>query len=515
MKVITIGSSNVYRFIKEISNETRDLISMQKCTQMSTFKVRMEELEETDERILITVIENFICDTVGEESEKQRIEKKIDESLSEFVEILGVTAKKLPRSRLVVIEPMARPAVQWYTEGLKAITSEYSKRIQALQLINISVVKRCDLPKQIFDQDQVHLTIDSGKQFLESIMYYAGQVYEAQLVELDNEQVPMEVVAGGSGQSETESGIIPLTGPVATMPRTTEQRLDDLEARIETRWKNDDIVIARIREELDFAANTKKEDRIIITGMTSTTESPKSQIEMKKWLKEVVVPAHLNKIVPESGKKILFVSPGRSTNGEIPLCEVRLEDRECALKIRKAYGQMRKEGKVEGRLFVANSVTQATRVRLEVLRAIAKVCSTNNEDFFAQSFTSRPVLQIKRKDSGGQLTLPYVDAVSKFGGRVGDSDLSVAYERAGATFKGQMRQNFIVLADKGVRSWGNQSRGGAGRSTNPGTNKRGRETENEPNQSKRQSWISERGSRGGRGGNAGGQGRGKTGANGN
>ena len=486
---------------------------MQKCTQMSTFKVRMEELDETDERILITVIENFICDAVGEESEKQRIEKKIDESLSEFVEILGVTAKKLPKSRLVVIEP--RPAVQWYTEGLKAITSEYSKRIQALQLINISVVKRCDLPKQIFDQDQVHLTIDSGKQFLESIMYYAGQVYEAQLVELDNEQVPMEVVAGGSGQSETESGIIPLTGPVATMPRTTEQRLDDLEARIETRWKNDDIVIARIREELDFAANTKKEDRIIITGMTSTTESPKSQIELKKWLKEVVVPAHLNKIVPESGKKILFVSPGRSTNGEIPLCEVRLEDRECALKIRKAYGQMRKEGKVEGRLFVANSVTQATRVRLEVLRAIAKVCSTNNEDFFAQSFTSRPVLQIKRKDSGGQLTLSYVDAVSKFGGRVGDSDLSVAYERAGATFKGQMRQNFIVLADKGVRSWGNQSRGGAGRSTNPGTNKRGRETENDPNQSKRQSWISERGSRGGRGGNAGGQGRGKTGANGN
>ena len=309
MKVITIGSSNVYRFIKEISNETRDLISMQKCTQMSTFKVRMEELDETDERILITVIENFICDAVGEESEKQCIEKKIDESLSEFVEILGVTAKKLPRSRLVVIEPMARPAVQWYTEGLKAITSEYSKRIQALQLINISVVKRCDLPKQIFDQDQVHLTIDSGKQFLESIMYYAGQVYEAQLVELDNEQVPMEVVAGGSGQSETESGIIPLTGPVATMPRTTEQRLDDLEARIETRWKNDDIVIARIREELDFAANTKKEDRIIITGMTSTTESPKSQIEMKKWLKEVVVPAHLNKIVPESGKKNSVCEP--------------------------------------------------------------------------------------------------------------------------------------------------------------------------------------------------------------
>ena len=508
MKVITIGSSNVHRFMKEITIETRDLISLQKCTQMSAFKVRMEELEETDEKILISVIENFICDKVGQEQVKEQIETKIDEALKEFVEVLGETVKRLPKSRFVVIEPMARPAVQWYTEGLKAITNEYAKRINALQLINISVIKRCDLPKQIFDQDQVHLTKDSGKQFVESIMYYACQVYEAQLVELDSEHVPMEVVAGGSGVAQPETGVIPLTGPTA--PRTTKQRLDDLEARIESRWRNDDIVIARIREELDFTANTKKEDRIIITGMTSTTERPKSQIDLKKWLKDVVVPAHLNKIVPESGKKILFVSPGRSVNGEIPLCEVRLEDRECALKIRKGYGQMRKEGKVEGRLFVANSVTQATRVRLEVLRAIAKVCLNSNEDFFAQSFTSRPVLQIKRKDSGGQLTLSYVDAVARYGGRVGDSDLSVAYERAGATFKGQMRQNFIVLADKGVRSLGSQSRGGAGWS-----NKRGRETESDPHQSKRQSWIGERGARGGRGGGTGGQGRGRAGASGN
>ena len=95
------------------------------------------------------------------------------------MEVLGETAKKLPRNRFVVIKPMARAAVQWYSDGLKEIMNEYSKRIHALQLINISVIKRCDLPKQIFDQDQVHLTKDSGKQFVESIMYYACQVYEA------------------------------------------------------------------------------------------------------------------------------------------------------------------------------------------------------------------------------------------------------------------------------------------------------------------------------------------------
>jgi hypothetical protein len=433
---------------------------------------------------------------------------QVNKTLEAFVEVVKAAATRLPESRFAILEPMLRPGVRWYSEGHEELRIGYSRMIGAIGLINISLIKCDDLPSQIFEDDGVHLTRGTGLPFLNALIYYAEDIFKAAVIDLANEHVPMEVVAGGSAVVQPETGVIPLTGPA--VPRTTEQRLDDLEARIENRWKNDDIVIARIREELDFTANTKKEDRIIITGMTSATERPKSQIDLKKWLKDVVVPAHLNKIVPESGKKILFVSPGRSVNGEIPLCEVRLEDRECALKIRKGYGQMRKEGKIEGRLFVANSVTQATRVRLEVLRAIAKVCSNSNEDFFAQSFTSRPVLQIKRKDSGGQLTLSYVDAVARYGGRVGDSDLSVAYERAGATFRGQMRQNFIVLADKGVRSFGSQSRGGAGWS-----NKRGRETESDPHQSKRQSWIGGRGARGGRGGGTGGQGRGGAGANGN
>lgn len=152
-------------------------------------------------------------------------------------------------------------------------------------------------------------------------------------------------------------------------------------------------------------ANTKREDRIIITGMISEEARPSGQDEIRKWLKVVEVPSALKNIVPESGSKTLFVSPGRSGNGEIPLCEVRLVDKEWAIKIRRGYGQMKKERKFDGSLFVAYSVTQATRVGLEVLRAIPRVCLSNSEDFFMQSFSSRPVLQIKKIDEVGILTL--------------------------------------------------------------------------------------------------------------
>ena len=75
-------------------------------------------------------------------------------------------------------------------------------------------------------------------------------------------------------------------------------------------------------------------------------------------------------------------------------------------------------------------------------------------------FTSRPILQIRRKDGSGQRTLTFVDAVALYGNKVKTVDLALAYERAGRTYMGQMEQNFVVLNDEGVKEGGRQPRGG-------------------------------------------------------
>jgi hypothetical protein len=90
---------------------------------------------------------------------------------------------------------------------------------------------------------------------------------------------------------------------------------------------------------------------------------------------------------------------------------------------------------------------------------------------------------------GGQFVLTFVDAIVRYGGRVGDSDLRLAYERAGMSFKGQMQQNFVVLNERGVREggWAARGRGGAGQpqgqgrgsqATGANANKRQREVGN-------------------------------------
>ena len=53
-----------------------------------------------------------------------------------------------------------------------------------------------------------------------------------------------------------------------------------------------------------------------------------------------------------------------------------------------------------------------------------------------------------------QQVLTFVDAIARYGGRVSEMDLTLAYERAGSTFKGQMEQNFVVLTEKGVKEGG-------------------------------------------------------------
>ena len=455
MKTIFIGSSNVSRYIDSTSEETKNSVTVQKCTRIEQFKVYLNVLEEGDEKVIVSVIENFLCDRAKGKVTKGDIEQAVGETLETFTELVKEAATRLPQTKFVFVEPMARVAVPWYTAGLGDITNEYGKKLRDLLLLNIYIIKRCDLPAQIFVDDGVHLTQESGQQFVEAVVYYAEDNFKADVVDLDNgqEESAMEVVASGSG-------FIGLSQTEPPRKKTLEEELQLVQKRMEDRWQNDSIVFARIREELDFQANAKKEDRVVITGLVSAIAKPRGEADQKNWINDAVAVA-LNGIVEGSGNKVQFVNSGRTYGDEFPVCEVKMKEKALAIKIRRDFGQQKREGRIEGRMFVANSVTLATRVRLEVLRAIAKVCSNPNEDFFVMGFTPRPVLQIKRKTGGGQLVLTYVDAVVKYGGRVGESDLRLAYERAGLTFRGQMQQNFIILTEEGVREGGRQATGGA------------------------------------------------------
>ena len=309
--------------------------------------------------------------------------------------------------RFAIVEPTQRPGVDWYFDAFENLRASYSKMLSALGLINLSIIKYSDLPSQLFDSDGVHLTSGMGVQFLQAVIYFAGQTFEASLVDLEEdaqmETVEAEEVASGS------AGIVQLNSDqVRTM--TTEEKLLEVIADMEKRRANDDLVFARIREELDFIVNSRKEDRIVITGLSTDIPRPRGDAEVGGWAR-AVVNAALHSFVPDSDKNIQFCSLNRSVNAGVPVCEVKFRE----------------------------------------------------------------------------------------------ADLTLAYERAGTSFAGQMGQNFIVLTDKGVKQGGRQSRGGggAGRAVLTGANKRtlddGDDNDN-GNEAKRQVGSNGRGGASGRGG---------------
>jgi hypothetical protein len=135
------------------------------------------------------------------------------------------------------------------------------------------------------------------------------------------------------------------------------------------------------------------------------------------------------------------------------MVEVRLNSVEAAVGVRKAYAEKRKEGEglILGKLYMSNSVTLSTRVRIDILKAIAKKITNPKESAYVAAYSSRPILHVRTKNEKGEETMnrayTFTDAIIRYGQNLVKQDLEEAYKRAGTAFRGQLEQHFVVLRD--------------------------------------------------------------------
>ena len=232
------------------------------------------------------------------------------------------------------------------------------------------------------------------------------------------------------------------------------------------------MITARLREDQDADLNKAKEDRIIMVGLTNTIPMPIPKDEKDKWLSNMVSPI-LESIVPDSSKSIAFISMGGNRERDIPLCEIKFKSRDLAILIRKEFAKKKKGGVDYGRLGIFNSVTLATRVRIEIMWAIAKSPGNETEIRTVLSYSSRPILQIKDKEGKKRpMSLGFADAISRFGKGLREGDLAGAYRKAGTAFGGQMQQTFVVLHDRNANRPGPYGGRGTGGNSQPLTGKK-------------------------------------------
>jgi hypothetical protein len=181
-----------------------------------------------------------------------------------------------------------------------------------------------------------------------------------------------------------------------------------------------DLMLARSREETDFGTNKIKEDRLVINGLKSNAPLPTDQRSKIEALKKIADDIFE---VPNYQGKIIYLSQGKSSGDPIPMVEVCLDSVEAALAVRKAYAEKRKNkqlGPDLEALFVSNSVSLATIVRVDVMKAIARKVSNKDDLAYVAGFTLRPMMHIRRAGAPSLSMRPlrsfsYIDTVTRFG----------------------------------------------------------------------------------------------------
>jgi hypothetical protein len=425
---VLIGSSNVTRFYKPELYKDFSKYLVIKCTDIESFRACTTNLGEEDSEIVISVIENFLEKSARDEANTEGWATKMGEIFNRFAKIIKEASERMPKTKFVIAYPITRPKIKWYQGLFDDITQTFKESLEVMKLDNVTGLDAIPQGCQQFEEDQVHLTEASGQIFLEGLLTGAEKFFRAPFVQLDDDE----------DMNEPESKTDEL-----------EKRIAALENQARSRQDSDNLVFARLREEMDANSNKLKEDRIVITGITSKEAPPVDPGQKKLWIQKIVLDIFAT-LIPEFGGKIVFINQSKSNGHHIPLVEVKLDTRENAAALRKAFAEKKKSGLDLGRIFVSNSVNLATRVRVDILKALAKKVSDTSVSAHAVPFVSKPVMHVRHVDGGqGTRTYTYTDAVAKFGHLLKQVELGEAFRRAGNSFKGQLQQHFVVLKDQG------------------------------------------------------------------
>lgn len=459
MAGILIGSSNIRRFHDpKINNGLR----LEVATIRRSFDISLDTVKN-GERVIVSVIENFIEKAIlaiADQLEEDKYNAMM-EVIASFMGKVDDCETKKPLSKFALAYPIARPANRWMTDKEDDIRKEFEKAFNRKGQGNIYKIDAIARESQNFEKDGVHLTKESGLNFLNNLLDMAEGAFESELVEdVEDEDEEISIFSKVKNAGKVAAKAVELANLLEMKRDTTELKnwRKHFEANINTRFKSDNVMFARIRDEIDSEVNRKKEDRTLVMGIEEPADLPSGGVERATRLKNLIE-NFCKKVKPDFEGQILYAGTcGKSLNGKMRI-EFRLESAERARDIRKTFAMDRSSKKLDPELEgyqVMTMITLATRIRMDIMKAIAKRIESATESAYVPNFLSRPILHIKKKSltpATQVRSLTFVEAICQYGGELKMGDLDIAYDKAKGHFRGMMRQHFIVFSDPDSTSW--------------------------------------------------------------
>lgn len=478
MKWALLGSSNVFNhkhiFMmndKSVRTDRRVI----KCTSIMNFKLGVEGLDKSFECLTVAGLDIALNDlrTSGTD-----VARYVNSGLSELFEVIDSKAKEGIR---VTIGPL----IYWssFDEAFRNLINDAMLQTK-IRYPAIHFLPNIDNLKM--SQDGVHLDKKSGEKYLTEVIERSLKKWLTPIDEEVSEQeadVNMSqdqgnpaagnVITGSKrkrGRPSTSTG----AGAKPTKARFDDDPLTQINKRLdylEFSHNKTLAYIAKHEEAIDTAKNEKNLHKVIFSGIE--IENLEGNMDTKKpiiiaALKSIVSKFMNEEDIPEI-KYVVILNDRIKTTFKV--IEARFESAQEARKVREAFGSKIRDWRIT-KLFpdslrgvgINLCHTRETRIRIEVMKALAKVVvrnSTSEMEAYVLPYLARPLLKLgyKRPDGNRNIrSYGYTEAVLAITNmhEVTDQDLHQAYSIAGSM--PDLEQKFLILRTgfNSVKGWKGQ-----------------------------------------------------------
>ena len=236
--------------------------------------------------VVTSVLENFISEVcLGVPDDE--IQHFAHQQITAHVEALLDLTHRLPDVVVLIVPPSYRSNPVWFGSYLPDFLGFLAAEVARVSSTRVGICSPFVVVPSLLDQDGVHLTPAGGDRFMAHIDS------ELKLLLVD---VP--VVQDGDGPAEDQPAAeLRLSQAAGATNRDTclTEAVNGLcrstsvfEAFVRRRFKDDDFIFSRMKEESDAELNRSREDRVVITGLPGPSLPTSTHAEKKKHYSEVI-----------------------------------------------------------------------------------------------------------------------------------------------------------------------------------------------------------------------------------
>ncbi len=406
--------------------------------------------------VVVSVLSNFLCDAGQNVDQSERLDT-LNKVIRDHVGLLAQYARDNAASRFVIVPPLTRSVPDWFSAYLPGLSSLLLSEVISLSSTQLKCLSPFISPASYFDSDGVHLNPAAGLEFIKYIFAGVDQAYPVidGLPQLDPPLHPFPAT-----NLPQNPGLGELASAVKELASVTEK----FQSEALTRREQDNLVFARLKEDRDYELNKSRENRFTVSGLQlkGSQVPPRDPVQRKEFFR-VILQDLVDQACPDADPRPTVVDVYVNMRHGLgsPFIEGRMDSVASASAFRVAGSKLAKseDDNFKG-LFIANAVTLTTRVRIEILRALASNLTSPSQEAFVKGFSSRPVLCVKAKtqnpeDQSDVVAAPsdpgrnytFCEAVEKWGHTLSQGNLVKAYRKARPAFNGCLEQYFVVLRE--------------------------------------------------------------------